>query len=217
MTKFQVHAASDILQLQHGASPGATRNRDLNWAGAKLGMAGKHGFATAEKNSRIAVVKSLNFQNSRGWEIVKEDAAFHFGLHNSVVNVVCQVGVRNEHNEKTFLGVYSKFALCRLLGRRTMEHGSWFDVAEAVRGAGKVRSMRRFTNVCHWRWALVAQVPRAKQALGIIENIQGMVAMDPWGPTSKAPPARYGLAALNCRPDFLGGLTRVGLSGGRKS
>jgi hypothetical protein len=44
-----------------------------------------------------------------------------------------------------------------------------------------------------------------------------MVAIDPLGPTKKAPPPGKVLTALNPIPDFFGGLIRVGSLGGRKS
>ena len=88
MAKFQVHASSDVLQFEHGASPGGTRNGNLNGAGAEFGMAGEQGFAATEENCGVAVVKGLDFQDSGGWKIVEEDSTFDFGLNDGVVNVV---------------------------------------------------------------------------------------------------------------------------------
>ena len=88
VTEFEVHAAADVLQLEHGASPGGTGNGDLHGAGAEFGMTGDEGIAAAEKNGGVAVVKSLDFEDGGGREIVKKNAAFDFGLDDGVVDVV---------------------------------------------------------------------------------------------------------------------------------
>ena len=88
VAEFEVHAATDVLELEHGASPGGTGNGDVDGAGAEFGMAGEESFAAPEKNGGVAVVKSLDFEDGGGWEIVEEDAAFDFGLDDGVVYVV---------------------------------------------------------------------------------------------------------------------------------
>jgi hypothetical protein len=47
VTELEVHATADVLQLEHGASPGRTGDGDLDGLGAELGMAGEQGFAAA--------------------------------------------------------------------------------------------------------------------------------------------------------------------------
>jgi hypothetical protein len=88
VTEFEVHAATDVLQLEHGASPGGTGDGDLHGAGAELGMTRDEGVAAAEKNGGVAVVKSLDFEDGRGREIVEEDATFDFRLDDGVIDVV---------------------------------------------------------------------------------------------------------------------------------
>src|SRR5579864_8488013 len=60
VTEFKVHAAANVLQLEHGASPGGAGDGDLNWLGTEFGMAGEQGLATAQKDGGVAVVHGLN-------------------------------------------------------------------------------------------------------------------------------------------------------------
>jgi len=83
-----VHAASDVLQFEHGASPSGTGDGDLNGAGTEFGMAGEQSFAAAEEDCSVAVVQSLDFEDSGGREIMEEDSTFDFGLDDRVVDVV---------------------------------------------------------------------------------------------------------------------------------
>ena len=41
VTKFEVHAAAYVLELEHGASPGRAGNGYLDWLGAEFGMPGE--------------------------------------------------------------------------------------------------------------------------------------------------------------------------------
>ncbi|HKN17991.1 MAG TPA: hypothetical protein VJX47_13660 [Candidatus Sulfotelmatobacter sp.] len=88
VTEFEVHAAADVLELKHGASPGGTGYGNLHGAGAEFGMAGDEGVASTKKNGGVAVMESLNLEDGGGREIVKKDAAFDFGLDDGVVDVV---------------------------------------------------------------------------------------------------------------------------------
>ncbi len=108
MVKFQMHAASNVLEFEHGTAPGGTGNGDLHRTGTEFGMSREESFTAAEKNGRIAVMQSLNFKDGRGWEIVQKNSSFDFGLHDSAVDLVGQVRMRSEHTHKTFYGVYSK-------------------------------------------------------------------------------------------------------------
>src|SRR5450432_107392 len=47
VSEFEVHAAADILQLEHRAAPGGTGNGDLNGLGTEFGMTGDESFAAA--------------------------------------------------------------------------------------------------------------------------------------------------------------------------
>jgi hypothetical protein len=51
-------------------------------------MAGEQSFAAAEEDCSVAVVQSLDFEDSGGREIMEEDSAFDFGLDDRVVDVV---------------------------------------------------------------------------------------------------------------------------------
>jgi hypothetical protein len=97
VVKFEVHAASYVFELEHGASPGGTGDGDVNRVGTEFGMAGDESVAASEKNGGVAVVEGLNVKNGGRREIVEKDSTFDFGLDDGVVNVVGEVGVRGEH------------------------------------------------------------------------------------------------------------------------
>src|SRR5580704_7007323 len=44
MAEFQVHAAADVLKLQHGAAPGGSGDGDLYGLGTEFGMAREQRF-----------------------------------------------------------------------------------------------------------------------------------------------------------------------------
>ena len=97
VVKFEVHAAADVLELEHGASPGGTGDGDVNRVGTEFGMAGEKSVAAAEENRGVAMVHGLDVEDGGGREIVEKDSAFDFGLDDGVVNVVREIGVRGEH------------------------------------------------------------------------------------------------------------------------
>jgi hypothetical protein len=97
VVKFEVHAASDILEFEHGASPGGTGDGDLNWVGTEFGMAGDESFAASEEHGGVAVMLGLNVEDGGGRKVVKKDSAFDIGLDDGVVNVVGEIRVRSEH------------------------------------------------------------------------------------------------------------------------
>ena len=97
VVKFEMHAAADILELEHGASPGGTGDGDLNRVRTEFGMAGDESVTAAEEHGGVAVVESLDVENGGGREIVEKDSAFDFGLDDGVVDVIRQVGVRGKH------------------------------------------------------------------------------------------------------------------------
>jgi len=97
VVKFEVHAASNILEFEHGASPGGTGDGNVNGVRTEFGMAGDKSFAASEQDSGIAVVHGLNVEDGGGREIVKKDSTFDFGLDDGVVDVVGEIGVRREH------------------------------------------------------------------------------------------------------------------------
>ena len=145
-----MHSAPDVLELEHGATPGGTGDRDMNRTGTEFGMAGDESVAASEEHGGVAVVKSLDFEDGRRREIVEEDATFDLRLDDGAVNVIGKVGVGREHIGKAFLGVYSKLG--------------------ANRG---------------WSWTKKGTLGHDPELM----SGQGMVAMEPLGPTNRAPPS----------------------------
>ena len=101
VTEFEVHAAADVLQLEHGTSPGGTGDGDLDGLGTEFGMTGEQSFTAAEKYGGVTVVQGLNFEHCRGRKVVQENAAFNFRLDDAAVDFVGQVGVRVKHRYQT--------------------------------------------------------------------------------------------------------------------
>ncbi len=97
VVKFEVHAASDVLEFEHGTSPGGAGDGYLNRIGAEFGVAGDQSVAAAKQDSGVAVMHGLNVEHG-GWrEIVEKDSTFDFGLDDGAVDVIGQIGVRDEH------------------------------------------------------------------------------------------------------------------------
>jgi hypothetical protein len=96
VTKLQVHTSANIAPLQHGTSPRRTRNCDLGWLGAKLGMSRDERFVVTQKDYQVTVMLGLNLEHSRGRQIVKRDAPFNFRLRNVVIHFIAEVGMRAE-------------------------------------------------------------------------------------------------------------------------
>src|ERR1700690_691324 len=101
MAKFEGHAAADVLQLEHGASPGGTGDGHLHGLGTEFGMTGEHGFAAAEKYRRVAGMHGRDFEDRGGWKVVEKNAAFDFRLDDAAVHFVGEVGVRVKHTCQT--------------------------------------------------------------------------------------------------------------------
>ena len=99
VAELEVHPASDVLQLEHGASPGGPGDGDLHGLRAKFRMAGKKRLASPQQNSRVAMVQSLNLQDGRWRKVVEKDAAFDFRADDAAVYFVGQVGVRAKHTD----------------------------------------------------------------------------------------------------------------------
>ena len=111
MKEFEVHAAANIAEFEHGSSPGGTGDGDLDRIGAELGMTGDQCVTATEQDGRVAVIQGLNFEDGRGRKILQENAAFDLGSYDSAIDVIGEVGMRSEHFN-ALCGVYSK------LGRR---------------------------------------------------------------------------------------------------
>src|SRR3954471_9664044 len=97
MPKFQMHAPSHILQLQHRTAPGGSRNRNLHRFRTKLRMSRKQSLAATQQHSRVTMMHGLNLEHGGGWQIVQKNATFDFRLNNAAVDFVRQVRVRVKH------------------------------------------------------------------------------------------------------------------------
>ena len=97
MAEFEVHAAANVLELEHGASPGRAGDGYLHGFGAEFGMAGDESLAAAENHGGVAMVHGLDFEDGGGREVVEEDSAFDFRLDDAAVHFVGKVGVGREH------------------------------------------------------------------------------------------------------------------------
>lgn len=97
VTEFKVHAAADVLQLEHGASPGGTSDSDLDRLRTEFRMAGEERFAAAQKHSGVAVVQGLNLEDCGRRKIAEIDATFYFRLDDAAVHFFSQVGVGAKH------------------------------------------------------------------------------------------------------------------------
>jgi len=95
--EFEVHAASYVLELEHGASPGGTGNGYVNRVRTEFGVAGEESVAAPEEDGGITVMHGLDVENGGGREVVEKDSTFDFGLDDGVVDVVGEIGVRDEH------------------------------------------------------------------------------------------------------------------------
>jgi hypothetical protein len=99
VAEFEVHAAADVLEFEHGTSPGGAGDGDLHGAGTEFGMAGDESITAAEKHGGIDVVESFDFENGGGRKIVEKNSAFDFGLDDGVIDAVGQIGVRGKHTD----------------------------------------------------------------------------------------------------------------------
>ncbi len=97
MMKLKMHPAAHVLQLEHRASPGRTRDRYLHRVRTKFRMPGQQGVAASEENRRVAVMHGLDMENGRRRKIMQEDSAFDVGLNNGTVDFVGEIRVRSKH------------------------------------------------------------------------------------------------------------------------
>jgi hypothetical protein len=94
--KFEVHAAADEAKFEHGAAPGGPRDRDQHRLRAIKRMAGDKGLVITEHDGGVAVVLSIDLQDSPGREPFEEHAALDLRLNNIVIYGVAKVRVRSE-------------------------------------------------------------------------------------------------------------------------
>jgi hypothetical protein len=97
VAEFEVHAAADVLELEHGAAPGRTGDGDQHGLGTKLRMSGDESIASAQEHGDVAVVQGLNLEDGGGREVAEKDAAFDLRADNAAVDFVRQIGVGAKH------------------------------------------------------------------------------------------------------------------------
>ena len=71
MAKLQIHPSADVAALQHGTSPGRTRNGYPNWFWTVEGVSRDKRLVITQKHNLIAVMLGLNLQYSRGWQSLR--------------------------------------------------------------------------------------------------------------------------------------------------
>jgi hypothetical protein len=98
VVKFEVHAAPNVLQFEHGTSPGGSRDGDLNRVGTEFRMAREERVTAPEQNSGVAVMHGLNVQDGSRREIVEKNSPFDLRLDDGVVNIVGEIGMRAKHD-----------------------------------------------------------------------------------------------------------------------
>src|SRR5580658_5558968 len=54
VAKFEVHTAANVLELEHGTSPGGAGDSDLNRVGAEFGMSGNESVAAPQEDGGVA-------------------------------------------------------------------------------------------------------------------------------------------------------------------
>ena len=63
MTEFEVHAAADVLKLEHGASPGRAGNGNLHRLRTEFGVTGEQSLTAAEQDGRVAMMHGLDLKH----------------------------------------------------------------------------------------------------------------------------------------------------------
>ena len=94
--KFEVHAASDEAEFEHGASPGGPGDGDQDGLRAIERVAGDVGVVIAQHDGGVGVVLGIDLQDSPGREAFEKDAAFNLRLDNIAVHRIAQIRVGRE-------------------------------------------------------------------------------------------------------------------------
>ena len=97
VAELEMHAAADVLDLQHRASPGGAGDSDLYGLGAEFGMTGEQSFAAPEQHGSIAVVHRLNVKHRGRRKISKIYATLDLRLDNAAVDFFSQIRVGAKH------------------------------------------------------------------------------------------------------------------------
>ena len=92
--KFQVHAAANETEFQHGAAPCRAFDSYQHWFRAEFRMSGNQHLALTASHDRVPTVLGLDLQNTLGREIAQKDATVDFRLNDVVVHLIAQVSMR---------------------------------------------------------------------------------------------------------------------------
>ena len=115
VAEFEVHATTNVLELEHGASPGRAGDGHLDRLGTEFGMSGQKSFAAAKQHGGVAVVQGLNLQDG-GWRKIAEiDPAFDLRLDDAPVHSIGEIGVRTKHGRDRTLAYRVSGAATRVL------------------------------------------------------------------------------------------------------
>ncbi len=132
--KFQLHAATDVTQLDHGTTQGRARDGYLDWLRTVLRMSGDQRRTFAQKLCGVEVVLSANLQHGIGRQTCEEHASLDFGLNDLPIHLVAEVGMRREHDS----------LYCTEFGRRSQHlFGVHCEKAFSLCGRGQRRLSRR--------------------------------------------------------------------------
>src|SRR5579864_2734028 len=181
VVEFKMHTPAEELKLEHGASPARAGDGDLDRLRAEFGMTGEKSLAASEEDCGVAVIHGLNFKNGGRREIVQEDAAFDLRPDDLAVDLVAQVWVRREH-----IGLPEALPANR---KSSVEAGKLVAVYRRI-GGGVLRNAQRGGHEgSGTSQESVSFGHRLRSRVHLSGGRQGMVAMEPFGPTRRAPPS----------------------------
>jgi hypothetical protein len=94
--KFEVHAASDETEFEHGASPSGAGDRNQHWLGAIKRMAGDERLVVTDHDRGVAVMLSIDLKDGPGRKLFEEHTALDFRLDDVAIYGVAKIRVRSE-------------------------------------------------------------------------------------------------------------------------
>jgi len=100
MAELEVHAAADVAEFQHGASPGRTGNRYQHGFGAELGMSGNQRLAFSQEHGGVAMMLGLDLKHRGRRQISQRNSALDFRADDVAVYFVAEIRVRCKHVAK---------------------------------------------------------------------------------------------------------------------
>ena len=83
MMKLQVHAPTDVVEFQQGASPTGTDNRHHYRLRAVVGVARDQGLPLTEKLCGIAAIGSVDFEHRVLRQVSKKHSPVDLGLDDA--------------------------------------------------------------------------------------------------------------------------------------